>query len=350
MKRKIRAVLFGAGNMGRVSIRSMIDHDIEIVAAIGRNHNIGKDIGELAGIGPIGIPLEKNAEEVLARVEADIAVISTESGVAQIAPLAKLCADHGMNVITIAEALNYPWNTEPEATRELDEYMKAKGVTLFGTGLYDTIWNNIPLSLASACNRVDEINMYCILGLEDMGKVVAEELYVGKTLEEYHALLAETPVEENGLARASMTYNYGNAATLRLTPDREIISLDPILAEHDTYFPQWDILVHKGELLGLEIVATLLTKENIRLVYTSYFKAFAEGEEYCHVNHIDYKIMGDPDFHLVLDNVHGEVATAYCEVNRIPDVINARPGFVTVVDLGKPMYHAKPMQEYIETE
>lgn len=347
MKRKIRAILFGAGNMGRVSIRAMLDHDVEIVGAIGRKRNIGEDIGTLAGLQPIGVLLEKDAEAVLSRVSADIAVISTESGIAQIAPLARMCADHGLNVITIAEALNYPWNAEPEAARELDTYMKAKGVTLFSTGLFDVIWNSIPLSLAAACNRIDEINMYCILGLEDMGKVVAEELYVGKTMEEYQDILKTQPVEQNGLAQASMTYNYGNAATLGLTPKKEMIQIEPILSERDVSYPQWGIDVKCGQLLGLEITATLLTEENVQLVYTSYFKAFAEDEEYCHVNHIDYTIKGDPDFHMVLDNVHGEVATGYVEVNRIPDVINAEPGFKTVVDLNRPTYRVKPMQAYI---
>ena len=34
--------------MGRVGIKAMADHGIEIVGAVGRKRNIGKDIGELA--------------------------------------------------------------------------------------------------------------------------------------------------------------------------------------------------------------------------------------------------------------------------------------------------------------
>lgn len=347
MDRNIKAIVFGAGAMGRVGIKAMADHGIEIVGAVGRKRNIGKDIGELAGIGPIGVPLENDVKNVLAKTSADIAVISTESGLAQLEPLVRTCADHHMDIITIGEDAIYPWHAELEMAGRLDSYLKEKGVTLYGTGTFDVFWANIPQALAAGCNKIDAMKFHCILGLEDMGPVVAEELFVGRSPEEYKSLTARKPAEENGLARCSMTYNYANADILGLHPDQEVITMEPVVAEKDTEFPQWSLKVKKGSLLGLNIFAKLTTEEHITLEYTSYFKAFVPGEEFYRKNHIDYLIEGDPSLHMILENMKGEVTTAYSQINRIPDVLNASPGFKTVVDMPRASYRSQPMHKYV---
>ncbi len=56
-KEKIKAIIFGAGTMGGKAIGYMLDHDVEIVGAVGRKRNIGRDIGELIGRAPISILL-----------------------------------------------------------------------------------------------------------------------------------------------------------------------------------------------------------------------------------------------------------------------------------------------------
>ena len=53
----IRVVVWGTGNVGRPAIRAVAGHrDLDLVGVVVSNPaKVGKDAGELAGIGPLGV-------------------------------------------------------------------------------------------------------------------------------------------------------------------------------------------------------------------------------------------------------------------------------------------------------
>ena len=52
MKRKLRIAQYGCGKMSAYTVRYAMEKGAEIVCAFGRSpHNIGRDIGEIAGVG-----------------------------------------------------------------------------------------------------------------------------------------------------------------------------------------------------------------------------------------------------------------------------------------------------------
>lgn len=342
--KEIRTVLIGAGSMGRVAIGCMLDHNVKIVGAVGNRSNIGADIGTLIGRDPIGIPLEKGLEEVLDRTQPNIALVTTQSGLSQVADILRACITRKINVITIAEEAVFPWNTERELATELDELCKANGVSLYGTGTHDVFWSNLCLSLASASNKITQIRSVNMLPLEGMGPVVAEELYLGKTLEEYAEMTKEVPAEENPLAVSCLFPLYSNCSNLHLHPTQASFEIEPILADQDVYVDSWDMTIRKGTILGLTILCRLDTEENIPWIFDLIFKVTTLSQE---LPSVDWYIDGDPGLHLQVENMKGDRTTAISAVNRIPDVIAAEPGFLAMGSLPAMFYRQEPMENYL---
>lgn len=341
---KIKVVIFGVGNMGRAAVNFMLDKGCEIVGAIGRSRNIGKDVALVAGRKePIGVPIESDVDAVLDRCGAEIAFISTQSGLEEVAELVKKCAARHINVVTISEEAYYPFVTKPALAKELDEICKQGGITMYASGMQEPFWSNLCTDLCASCQKIEKIDSVNVLPLEDMGPVVIDELYLGKTVEEFKELTKDMPAEENPLALVCLTAINANSAYMGLTIDKTTVSVEPILTEKDMYVPNWDITFPKGTIIGLDIIADMDTKEGIRWHSTLSFPV-TDGAPHS----IKWDITGVPNLHLEVPSFCGEITTCSTPVNRIPDVIMAEPGLKTVVDFPKAVYRFRPLHTYIK--
>ncbi len=273
--------------------------------------------------------------------ETDVAILTTESALEQVALLAKKC----INVITIAEEGFYPWITVPDLAAELDSYCKQYGVTMYASGIQDIFWSCLCTDLVAACNKATKIKSINYLPLEYMGPVVVDELHLGKTVQEYKERTAGAKSEDDPLARVSLTAIHVNSKIMGLTITNEKVVVEPILAEEDMPQPQWGMTIKKDTLKGLKIICTFNTKENI--VWESIL-IFCVRKDLSEKPSIEWIIEGDPDLHLIVEDMSGDTTTTSTSVNRIPDVINAEPGYKTVADMPKPIYRAFPLHTYIK--
>ena len=84
----IKAIQIGVGAMGRLAIRYMTDHGVEITGAVDSSAElIGKDAGTVAGIPELGVAVEGDLQAMLDRgVEADIAIVMTQTPVVDVFP------------------------------------------------------------------------------------------------------------------------------------------------------------------------------------------------------------------------------------------------------------------------
>ncbi len=344
MDRKIKGIVIGVGNMGKVAVRCMLDHDIELVGAVDTDENIiGMNAAEISGSDKkCDIVITGSLDELLESIEADIAVIATETAVDDIALEVEKCIMKGINVATTSEESYYPWNTTAESAKKLDDLAKKHGVSIYGTGIQDVFYNNLSSVLAGACNRIDSIRCFNFLPLDDMGKVVAEEMFLGRQEQEYY-----NELEKNGgtnpLAEDTLTTAYAVAASMGLEVIGDEMKCVPIVADKPMYYRGMDITIPAGTIIGIDSVAGVTSKEGIPIKVVFSYKISDEGETPL----IEWTVEGDPSLRLVVDNIKGEVTTCSTLVNRIPDVINAEPGFRTFLDLDKPMYRAHAMHEYI---
>lgn len=104
----IQVIQVGAGATGKATVRYLIERGCEVVACVDAYCHEGEDIGALAGIGRLGITVEKDLAAALERTRPDIATVCTVSELRRVYPLLKTIVEHGVNVVTLAEEAFFP--------------------------------------------------------------------------------------------------------------------------------------------------------------------------------------------------------------------------------------------------
>jgi 2,4-diaminopentanoate dehydrogenase len=338
--RPVRAIVYGVGAMGAIMARLMLDKGVEIVGAVGRSpEKVGRDLGEVAGLGrPTGVTVEDDARRAL-EASVDIAVVSVTSYLSTMFDHFRLCLEHGANVVTIEEETVYPWRTAPELARELDAIAKANGVTLAASGAQDVFWLHLVGTLLGAAHRVERVTGHCRWNADDYGPEVAAHVHVGERAEDF-----DRHVSEHGwpdfVARATLE---ALVSELELTPAEMSSSVTPVIARTSTPSRSLGRTVEPGELLGVQDSTTVETDEGPQFTFSMEGRVYEPGET--DVN--EWLVRGEPDLHLRNDDVPTRLITCTSVVNRIPDVILAEPGLVTLDRLGKPRYKHFPLGRYL---
>ena len=149
-----RVVQWGTGWAGRQAIPGVLDHpDLELVGVYVRSdEKNGKDAGELAGMGPIGIAATNDVDEILA-LEADCHLYmmmghrpkAVRAAVAQMAQI----LEAGQNISqTSIVPLYYPEYCAPEIRDPIAAACEAGGSSCYGTGVYPGVMSDvIPMGL-----------------------------------------------------------------------------------------------------------------------------------------------------------------------------------------------------------
>ena len=99
----INVIVYGCGVMGRRVAQALVPkRSLDVVGAIDIDPAlVGKDLGELFDPSQeTRIPIEKEAEDLLARVEAQAVVLTTTSHMTSVFPQVKQCVMAGLDVIS----------------------------------------------------------------------------------------------------------------------------------------------------------------------------------------------------------------------------------------------------------
>lgn len=341
----VRAVVYGVGAMGSIMARLLVQKGATVVGAVARSPaKVGRDLGEVAGLGvELGVSVEDDPEAVLSRANADVAVVAVSSYLGTMFDHFRTCLEHGANVVTIEEESFYPWCTAPSLAQRLDELAKRHGVTIMGSGAQDLYWMTLPCALMGAAHRVDSVHGQTTWNVDDYGPEVAEHVHAGATLEQF-----ESHVARNGwpsfVVRNTLDALVADAG---LTADRVETSVQPVPAETDTPSRSLGRVIPAGHLLGVRDTATIATQEGPSFTFEQTGCVYGPGQT--DVN--EWVVRGEPDeLRLRNDRVPTRLATCTQVVNRIPDVINARPGLVTVSDLPRLRYRHFPLDSYVRSE
>jgi len=338
---KIKAVLFGVGNMGSLIAKYLVEKDVEITGVVSKTH-IGEDLGEVSQLGrPLGIKISDDPAAVLASAQADVAVLATCSSMADLYPDAKLCFEHGLNVVTITEGAFYPWSYDPDMAADLDGLAKQHGVSLTATGVQDVFWTNSIALLTGACHQIDSIEFEGEADFGPLGPAVLNLFPLGLTPEQFMQNApppdAKPPASIIGTAFEAMISKMG------MTVKQVDGGLDLVIAEIDVECVSLAKLIKAGQISGLREHIAIETAEGPVLRANFAAKIFGPGDE----ENYTWNLKGVPDIHLQQNNVPSVSVTCASAVNRIPDVINAAPGFVTSEKLDAPYFRALPLESYI---
>lgn len=338
---KIKAVIYGVGAMNSIATRLLLDKDVEIVGAVSRSSSkVGKDLGILTGLNhELGVTVDHDAAEVFSRTKPDVAVIAVNSYMADAVEQLRICAKAGVNAVTLSEEALYPWNTSPEITAELDAIAKSTGATLTGTGHQDTYWVNIVALMMGTAHQIDHVTGRASWNVDDYGPEVASDQQVGTTTGQF----------ESWLSHAKRPPTFGRnvldalVADSRLTVESMSTSTRADVARTAIRSVALQKEIARGEVIGFTDIDEIRTKEGPVLTFEMSGRVY--GPDDGDIN--EWEIKGEPDLYLSNGTVPTQMTTCTQLVNRIPDVISAEPGFITMEKLPRLRYRAFPLHTYV---
>lgn len=358
MDRKVKVVQYGTGKMAVYTMRYVEEKGGEVVGAIDINPAvIGKDIGEIMGGEKRGVTVTalENAEEMLKQVKPDICVVETMSLFKDVKDALMLCAKLGINAITTCEEAFFPMNSYPDATKEIDELAKKNGCTITGSGYQDIYWGQLVTSIAGSTQSIKKIKGSSSYNVEDYGIALAKAHGAGLTLKEFDEQVASADNISNEEREAlinsgeflpSYMWNVNGwiCEKLGLTVESQTQKCVPQTHTEDLYSSTLNMTVKAGDATGMSAVVTTTTKEGITLETECIGKVYSKDD----YDKNEWTVEGEPDTTIVVAKPQTVELTCATIVNRIPDVINAKPGYVPTEQIGELNYKVKALNEYVK--
>lgn len=339
-----KVIVQGTGFVGKMVIRELVTHpDFEIVGCIVNNPGkYGRDAGEIAGIGPIG---------VIATTDIDAALAVPADALAHFGPTAALAAqniDHmsralraGKNVVSTAMTpFVYPKSCPPSMLEPLEKACREGGTSCFTTGIDPGFANDLfPMTLMGVCGRVDRVRIQEILDYST---------YTG----DYSTMGFGEPLEQKALLENPQVLIFAWGHTIPMIADAIGVPLEKI----DTVYEKWEtperiVFPHGAIEAGMcgavrfEIRGWVGSEPRIVVEHTNRITtAAAPHWPRPKIEDNDaYRIVIEGSPNVVQEiafrgaggdaNAGGCLATGMRAVNAIPAVCAAKPGLLSPLDL-----------------
>ncbi len=337
-----RVVQWATGSVGRAAIQGVLSHpQLDLVGCwVHGAEKEGRDAGEIAGVGPVGVFVTRDADALLA-LRPDCVVYSPL--MARQEELVRIL-ESGANVVT---PLGWVYPFGGSDITAVEAACARGGSTLHGSGIHPGgITERLPLVATSFSRSVTHVRAeeFSDIRTYDAPAVVGEIMMFGKTPDEARSSAMPHILGSGFFQSIDMV-----AAGLGIHLDREkrtlhemAVATAPIASPIGAIAPGrvaaqrfvWQGLVG-GEPVVTAAVNWLMGEEHLEPAW-SFGPA---GERF------EIEITGDPPVRLAVHGVHPEsvaaglrrnpgiVATAMNCVNAIPYVCQALPGIRTFLDL-----------------
>src|SRR5205807_5330393 len=134
-----KVIQWATGNVGHFALRGIIEHpELELVGLLVHSADkAGKDAGELAGVGAVGVKATNDIDEILA-LDADVVSYMATGDLRPweaVEDMARVL-ESGKNVVsTSVVPLIYPPAAEPKAVQRLEEACRAGSTSCFTSGI-----------------------------------------------------------------------------------------------------------------------------------------------------------------------------------------------------------------------
>ncbi len=358
MERKVKVVQYGVGKMSVYTMRYVYEKGGEIVGAVDINPDvIGKDIGEIMGVENKGVIVTsaENAREMLEQTKPDICIVTTMSLIKETETPLLLCAELGINAITTCEEAFFPANSNPNITKKLDELAKQNNCTITGSGYQDIYWGQLISSIAGSTQTIKKIKGSSSYNVEEYGIALAKAHGAGLSLEDFDKEIASGDrisdeerqnIINSGDYLPSYMWNVNGwlCEKLGLTVKSQTQRCVPQTYKEDLYSSTLNMTIKAGDATGMSAVVTTETEEGITIESECIGKVYSK-EDY---DKNEWTVYGEPDTTIVVARPATVELTCGSIVNRIPDVINAKPGYVPTCEIGELNFKVKPLNEYVK--
>jgi hypothetical protein len=158
----LKVVQWATGAVGRHAVAAIADHpDLELVGAlVYSDDKAGRDVGDVCGIGPIGVIATKDRDEILA-LDADCVLYMAQGEMNPMAAIDDICAllASGKNVVSTAvTSLIYPASAGPQVVERLEKACAQGRTSFHGTGI-EPGWASevLPLAMSGLFRQVSSL-------------------------------------------------------------------------------------------------------------------------------------------------------------------------------------------------
>jgi 2,4-diaminopentanoate dehydrogenase len=338
----LRTIQWATGSVGRHAVAAVHEHpDLELVGAlVYSDAKAGRDVGDICGIGDIGLVATNNADEISA-VEADCVLYMPQGEMNPTGALDDICRllASGKNVVSTAvTGLIYPRSLGDKVVQRL-EAACAEGQTSFHATGIEPGWaaEVLPLTMSGMFQRIDTLLVQELMDYTtyDSADMLFDIMGFGKRPDE--------PVPMADAALAGVTFR----APLMLVADGLGATIDDFVYHREVAVASEPFDIKAGRIEAGTVSAQ-------RFGYT----AVIEGRPALTVEHITrlgdeqaldwpsgrgWKVTVEGRPSMVLDSqiaTHGEdetdqgcLGTAMHAVHAIAPVCAAAPGIRTFLDL-----------------
>jgi hypothetical protein len=337
----LEVVQWATGNVGRAAVEAIVSHpELKLVGAwVHSKDKVGRDVGELCGLGPLGVRATNEIGEVIALAPDCVLYAPLLPNQQEVTQL----LEAGINVVT---PLNwfYPGKRDVSAL----EAACAKGSsTLHGTGIHPGgITERLPLTIAAMSRAVTQVRAEEFSDIRSYGAVdvIRNIMLFGKT------------PEQAKMSPMLMLLTEGFSQSLEMIADALGFALDPqIRSTHEVSVATATIDSPIGPIDRGLVAAQRFTWEGLvrgKPVVTARTNWFM-GEEHLDPawsfgpegERFEVEVTGDPTIKTTFHGLHPEsiqaglernpgiVATAVHCVSAIPYVCGAEQGIKTYLDL-----------------
>jgi 4-hydroxy-tetrahydrodipicolinate reductase len=332
----INTVHVGIGPLGQKVLRYAVERGcFNVVGAVDPDpQKEGKDLGQLCGIEPLGIIIRDNladaikgqpVDPALSRgrapsAKAGVALVTTVSSIVALESQVAELANAKLNIVSTCEELFFPWKTNPQVARRIDDICRQNGVACVGTGVNPGyLMDLLPTVLSGLCQNVEKVEVWRVQDASVRRIPFQQKIGAGLTLKEFEAKRKAGTLRHVGLSE-SVDFI---AERLGWKLDGSTESLEPVVAENQIdsgYKP-----IAKGMACGVQQVGRGFVGD--REVITLNFRAaVGEPESYDQV-HID----GEPEIKSrIAGGVNGDIATCAITLNAVRSILQAGPGLKTM--------------------
>lgn len=342
----IRVVQWSTGNVGRHALVGIDARpDLELVGLwVSNPDKVGKDAGQLAGLGrDLGVIATNSVDEILA-LEPDCVVncaMADDRLFEAIADLERLLAA-GINVVSSGPVfLQYPAGPALGMAEGVQKAAVAGGVSLYVNGVDPGFANDwLPLSLTSISERIDEVRCSEVLNYNtyDQRMIVFDVMGFGMPMDHVPMLLQPGILS---MAWGSVVHQIAAGLGIELDSVEEFYERLPATETFDIDSGT----IEKGTVAGLHFEVRGITGGKAVVVLEHVTRVHDDiGPDWpqpAGLGCYRVQITGEPNYTLDLQllgtdgdhNTAGLKATAMRLVNAVPAVVGAKPGLVTALDL-----------------
>lgn len=326
----LRVIVIGLGPIGLAAAQAVrAEKNLKLVGLVDLDPaKVGKTLEQVANQPVSTAESPKTVDSIRQAVVdaggADVAMLTTSSDFAVIAPTLRECLANGLAVVSSCEHMVWPWYRHEALARQLDAEAQTAGRALLSTGVNPGfVMDFLSLVLASQIRRVTKVR--CERRVEAALRRKPLQAKIGATMkpDKFRELTAQGKIGHEGLPESMAMIAAGLGR--HVPPGTIEITLDPIIA--DRPIPSALGLVGPGYVAGIHNTGKWSGDGiTIELDLTMAVGTSNPGD---HVT-----LEGPVQLHLdIPGGVPGDSATVAALVNHIHVVHEARPGLRTMLDV-----------------